>query len=116
MYQITRNVTDTAKINAITILPQQGRVYVQMGVFSEGATEPHTLLPQEELAADEAAWYLSDAKDRAEATLKAEVALARSEEADEADDEATAKAKAKRAEFAAKLEGFTAVETVKGGR
>jgi hypothetical protein len=114
MFEITKTTTDTAEINAITILPQQGKVYVQMGVFSADATEPHTLLPQEELPADEAAWYLADAKDRAEATLKAEVALARSEEADDADDEATAKAKAKRAEFAAKLEGFTAIE--KGGR
>lgn len=114
MFQITESLTKTAEINAITILPRQGRVLVQMGVFRDGATEADTLLPQEELAADEAAWYLADAKDRAEATLKAEITLARSEEADEADDEATAKAKTKRAEFAAKLEGFTAVE--KGGR
>lgn len=110
MFEITKQTTDTAKINAIKILPQQGRVYVQMGVFAEGATEPHTLLTQEELPADEAAWYLTDAKDRAEATLKAEVALARSEEIDEADDDDTKAAKARRAEFAAKLEGFTAVQ------
>ena len=114
MFEISKTTTDTAKINAIKILPQQGKVYVQMGVFSDGATEPHTLLPQEELPADEAAWYLTDAKDRAEATLKAEIALARSEEPDEADDESIKAAKAKRAEFAAKLEGFVAVE--KGGR